>query len=466
MSKNHGTVKALPIALMILSLVVGATLVLGQGGTGRETPKTPPKKTTPKKGTSSTTPPRKSAPSAKPDTSTEKLHVTGVLRTVTLPVPPAAKDADVSSGARIRITLDETGQVTATQPVHGHPAVLDTATSDAKQQHFSPATLNGRPVKSIGFIDYVFTKPNTSAPTASPSTTRLEGTITLDIDPTTGLIAVESCPVIRTRTFPLGTEPRKYCGPEYHRTTFTNSQGIEFNLIRGTTFMMGSRDSGPMADEKPQHQVAVPTFFMGKYEVTQAQWRKVMGDIPEAMKGLDNKFKESDKQPAVMVSWNDAQEFVRKLNALNDGYTYRLPTEAEWEFACRAGTTTEFAFGDSLSSARANFDGNAPYGGAAKGVVRQKTIAVGSFRPNAFGLYDMHGNVWEWCEDWYHETYAGAPTDGSAWLSGGEQKSRVLRGGSWNDDAAYLRSAVRGNGPPGDRYNGRGFRVVAVARTQ
>jgi formylglycine-generating enzyme required for sulfatase activity len=460
-------VKTLPIALMILSSVHGATLVLGQGGTGRETPKTVPKKTTPKKGTSSTTPPRKSAPSAKPDTPTEKLHVSGVLRTVTLPVPPAAKDVDVSSGARIRITLDESGQVTATQPVHGHPAVLDTAISDARQQHFSPATLNGKPVKSIGFIDYLFHKPIMGTPTAGPPTTRLEGTITLDIDVATGLIGHDSCPVRRTRTFVLGTEPRRICGPQYHRPTFTNSHGMEFNLISGATFMMGSRDSEPQRmDEKPQHQVAVLTFFMGKYAVTQAQWRKLMGDAPEGMKNLDGKFKESDKQPVVMVSWNDAQEFVRQLNTLNDGYTYRLPTEAEWEFACRAGTTTDFAFGDSLSSAQANFDGNYPYGEAAKGVFRQKTIAVGSFRPNAFGLYDMHGNVWEWCEDWYHETYAGAPTDGSAWLSGGEQKSRVLRGGSWNDDAAYLRSAVRGNGPPGDRYNGRGFRVVAVARTQ
>src|SRR5205823_8267237 len=140
--------------------------------------------------------------------------------------------------------------------------------------------------------------------------------------------------------------------------------------------------------------------------------------------------------------------------------------EAEWEYACRAGTTTAFSFGDSLSSEQANFDGNYPYGGAPKGVYRQKTVAVGSFQPNGFGLYDMHGNVWEWCEDWYHDSYNGAPTDGSAWLSGGEQKYRVLRGGSWGYHAYYLRSAGRNGYTPAFRDDTYGFRVVASARTQ
>jgi formylglycine-generating enzyme required for sulfatase activity len=238
--------------------------------------------------------------------------------------------------------------------------------------------------------------------------------------------------------------------------TRTNQTGIEFVLIPAGSFMMGSTNHG--ADEKPVHQVAINySFYMGKYEVTQAQWQSVMGNNPSY-------FKDCANCPVEQVSWDDAQNFINKLNASNDGFRYRLPTEAEWEYACRAGTTTEFAFGDSLSSDdQANFD---PYGGAAKGVYREKTTSVGSFQPNAFGLFDMHGNVWEWCEDWYHSSYAGAPSDGSAWLSGGEQKYRVLRGGSWDSGALGLRSAFRSVSTPAFRFSRFGFRVVAVARTQ
>jgi formylglycine-generating enzyme required for sulfatase activity len=223
---------------------------------------------------------------------------------------------------------------------------------------------------------------------------------------------------------------------------------------------MGSPDSeeGRGSDEGPQHQVTVKSFLMGKYEVTQEQYKKVMGTNPSDFKGKN--------LPVERVSWNDAQEFIRRLNSRGDGYTYRLPTEAEWEYACRAGTTTAFAFGDSLSPGQANFDGNHPYGWAAKGINRQKTIPVGSFQPNAFGLYDMHGNVAEWCQDWYHGNYNGAPTDGSAWESGGEQGFRVLRSGAWDDYSDLLRSAARnGLGTDYRIHNTIGVRVVAVART-
>lgn len=173
--------------------------------------------------------------------------------------------------------------------------------------------------------------------------------------------------------------------------------------------------------------------------------------------------KNCDLCPVEDVSWDDAQEFIRRLNERDDAYTYRLPTEAEWEYACRAGTTTEFAFGDSLSSGQANFGGNYSYEGA--GVYRPKLTPVGSFQPNAWGLYDMHGNVWEWCEDWFHDSYNGAPTDGSAWLAGGEQKYRVSRGGGWYDAAVLLRSAFRVNFYPGHRLDNMiGFRVLAVER--
>jgi formylglycine-generating enzyme required for sulfatase activity len=264
--------------------------------------------------------------------------------------------------------------------------------------------------------------------------------------------------IARNRTNYLEEEKRKASIPRAGAIV-RNQMGMELVYVPAGSFMMGSENGS--SDEKPVHQVTIREgFYMGRYEVTQAQWQAVMGTNP-------SDFKDCDQCPVERVSWNDAQEFIRRLNARGDGYSYRLPSEAEWEYACRAGTTTEFAFGNSLSSEQANFDGNHPYGGAAKGVYRQKTITVGSFQPNGWGLYDMHGNVWEWCEDVVHENYNGAPADGSVWMSGGDSSRRVLRGGSWyyGYPAYLLRSAGRFWLTPDLRYNLFGFRVVALART-
>jgi formylglycine-generating enzyme required for sulfatase activity len=219
----------------------------------------------------------------------------------------------------------------------------------------------------------------------------------------------------------------------------TNQTGIEFVLIPAGSFMMGSTNGD--ANEKPVHQVTISqAFYMGKYEVTQAQWQSVMGSNPSY-------FKDCPNCPVEQVSWDDAQNFINKLNASNDGFRYRLPTEAEWEYACRAGTTGDYA--GNLSE-MAWYKENS-----------EKTHAVGGKQPNAWGL--AHGNVWEWCQEWYHETYYGAPTDGSAWLSGGEQKYRVVRGGSWRYDADFSRSAYRSAlVTPGHRNELFWFRVVAV----
>jgi formylglycine-generating enzyme required for sulfatase activity len=185
---------------------------------------------------------------------------------------------------------------------------------------------------------------------------------------------------------------------------------------------------------------------MGKYEVTQGQWQATMGNNPTYFKG-------DDKRPVEQVSWNDTWKFINTLNEMNDGYMYRLPKEAEWEYACRAGTTGDYyaQVVDDIGWYSDNSD--------------QKTHRVGSKQPNAFGLYDMSGNVLEWCYDWYVDTYESAPTDGSARLTGGEQKYRVLRGGSWNYFAKYLRSAGRNFIWPENRYYNYGFRLVAVVRT-
>ena len=229
---------------------------------------------------------------------------------------------------------------------------------------------------------------------------------------------------------------------------------IELVKIPPGSFMMGSDNGEP--DEKPVHRVTINySFYMGKYEVTRVQWHAVMGEGDYSA----NYFNFCSTCPIDGVSWFSAQSFIRRLNQLNDGYTYRLPTEAEWEYACRAGTTGDYA-GDLKKMAWFS-----------EGRIGGDFYPVGDKEPNAWGLFDMHGNAWEWCEDPYHQTYDGAPSDGSAWLSGGEQKYRVLRGASTQWTAKHLRSANRYHVAPKERYeygyiDGYGFRVVAVARSQ
>lgn len=242
------------------------------------------------------------------------------------------------------------------------------------------------------------------------------------------------------------------------RTRAVNLQGgvkLEMVEVPAGNFCMGS-NSGK-ADEKPVHRVTISrAFYIGKYEVTQAQWKGEMGNNPSQFNG--------DALPVEQVSWDDAQRFINKLNELRDGFSYRLPTEAEWEYACRAGTTTDFAFGNSLSLQEANFGDNAYLG---KGLYRRKTSPVGAFQPNAFGLYDMHGNVNEWCQDFHDANYyRDAPGTDPQGPSKGQY--RMIRGGSWIYDTANSRSAARMSGPPDFRVSHQGdigFRVVAVART-
>lgn len=220
-----------------------------------------------------------------------------------------------------------------------------------------------------------------------------------------------------------------------------NDVSLELVHIPAGTFLMGSPDSEPGRDldESPQHEVRISAFAMGIYPVTQAQWQAVMGDNPSYFKG--------DNRPVETVSWHDAVEFCQKLSQ-QSGRTYRLPSEAEWEYACRAGTTTPYSFGESLAKSQANYDSGS-------------TTDVGSFPPNDFGLYDMHGNVWEWCADDWHETYDGAPTDGSAWVEGGKSNQRLIfRGGSWGTFPRYCRSAYRNSYDPDLRSDYIGFRVA------
>jgi formylglycine-generating enzyme required for sulfatase activity len=233
--------------------------------------------------------------------------------------------------------------------------------------------------------------------------------------------------------------------------------------IPGGTFTMGSPKDEPEHTEyeDPQHEVSIPAFFMGRYPVTQAQYELVMETNPATLYEAD-RFVAPNK-PVVGVSWSDAVEFCERL-AQKTGRPYRLPSEAEWEYACRAGTTTPFYFGETLTSEVANYDATYTYGAGHKGEYRNGTTPVDHFgMANAFGLSDMHGNVWEWCQDPWHSNYDGAPADGSAWIEGGDSSYRVLRGGSWYNDPWYCRSACRGNFSPVNRSNSYGFRVCCAA---
>jgi formylglycine-generating enzyme required for sulfatase activity/predicted Ser/Thr protein kinase len=219
-----------------------------------------------------------------------------------------------------------------------------------------------------------------------------------------------------------------------------NGTPLEMIKVPEGTFTMGSDDfeSGRGEDEGPQHRVAVQSFYIGKFEVTQEQWKAVMGNNPSRFKGNDH--------PVENVSWDDAVEFCRRLSKMT-GREYRLPSEAEWEYACRAGSDDSSA--ENLDDA-AWYDANS----------QNATHTVGQKQSNAFGLYDMRGNVWEWCMDVYHDSYTDAPSDGSVWLNGGEQKSRVARGGAWQSAAEGVRPAVRSRYSTDYHVAFIGFRVA------
>jgi formylglycine-generating enzyme required for sulfatase activity len=265
-------------------------------------------------------------------------------------------------------------------------------------------------------------------------------------------------------------------------------------------FWMGSPETEAerRASEGPQHLVQLTGFFMGQTPIAQAQWRAVAQWEPREgerwgkaltpnpsffpnqretskqkgplRKGADalvdrersseTPTTEDDRRPVEKVSWDDAMEFCSRLRQ-RTGRHYTLPSEAQWEYACRAGTTTPFAFGETITPELANYRGSETYGQGRKGEFRKQTTPVGMFDANAWGLQDMHGNVWEWCLDHWHESYEGAPEDGSAWLSEGGE-SRLLRGGSWLDGPRVCRSAFRLHALPDGASDFVGFRVVCL----
>lgn len=245
---------------------------------------------------------------------------------------------------------------------------------------------------------------------------------------------------------------------EFFAEDLGNGVVLEMVKIPSGTFQMGSPEGQGDDGEKPQHAVTVPAFLMGKYPVTQAQWRAV-ADLPQVEIALnaDPSYFKGDNRPVEQVSWDEAVEFCQRLSAVT-GHLYRLPSESEWEYTCRAGTTTEFYFGETLTPKLARCKAN--FGMALVTVFAGETASVGSYLPNAFGLYDMHGNVKDWCIDHAFTNYNGAPSDGSPWLSDKGDSPRIHRGGSYIDPPAVCRAAVRCWDSPASRFVGLGFRVV------
>jgi formylglycine-generating enzyme required for sulfatase activity len=243
-----------------------------------------------------------------------------------------------------------------------------------------------------------------------------------------------------------------------------NQIGLEMVMISGGRFLMGSPETeiDRQPNESPQHWVTVPTFFMGQTPVTQAQWQVVAGMKPvdRDLSPTPSRFAGQDL-PVESISHDDAREFCVRLSR-HTNRSYRLPSAAEWEYACRAGSATPFHFGETITTDLANYDGSnnnwsGSYGAGLKGTYRQKTTPVKTFPANFYGLYDMHGNVWEWCLDDWHGNYENAPIDGSAWVDG-SSSYKVLRGGSWYVDPSHCRSAARNFNDLGYYYIG--FRVM------
>jgi eukaryotic-like serine/threonine-protein kinase len=262
----------------------------------------------------------------------------------------------------------------------------------------------------------------------------------------------------QTLAWRSGSEP--FAQSKEPANNITNSIGMKLVWIPPGVFMMGStnQEKGRGDDEIHRKVTLSRGFYLGVHTVTQEEWQAVMGNNP-------SNFKNAKNLPVENVSWDDCQEFCKKLSA-KEKKAYRLPTEAEWEYSCRAGTTTPYHFGETLATEQANYNGNFVYGPGKKGVYRAKTTPVGSFPANAWGLHDMHGNVWQWCSDW-HGGYLAPGDSPGAKLTDPQGpktgKNRVLRGGSWGNHPIFCRSANRNFAAPDSRTEFYGCRVCVSA---
>ncbi len=262
-------------------------------------------------------------------------------------------------------------------------------------------------------------------------------------------------------TPPPGPAPERFPAPwasDWGEDPYGLWQSLTYRGVRQAfrwlppgRFLMGSPENEHAREnDELQHEVMLTRgFWLAESACTQALWQAVMGQNPSSFEG--------ERRPVETVSWDDAQQFVVRLNGVVPGLEARLPTEAEWEYACRAGTTTPFSFGEDITPEQVNYDGNYPYRGSKKGLSRGETVEVASLPANPWGLYEMHGNVWEWCQDWYGDYPKGPVADPTGPETG---ERRVLRGGSWFSHGRYARSAYRYHLEPGNRHDRLGFRLA------
>jgi eukaryotic-like serine/threonine-protein kinase len=365
-----------------------------------------------------------------------------------IPSPPQAKPKPKPS--------PPISQQPVTQRLPNNPVKQNPAPTINRSKFLQLIGYGGTGTILFGLLSYLSTKNSTKTPDdlsspPSPSLSSDTPSPSSKTTPTNSSLKTFSFPVITVNNRGEKTK-RVTKSAKFQTVDIGNGVTMDFVSIPAGEFMMGSPASEEWRfyEESPQHRVKVPAFFMGKYQVTQVQYQAIMGSNPAYLKGT--------KRPVEQVSWNDCLEFCQKLSQ-KLGKNCRLPSEAEWEYACRAGTTTPFHFGATITTDLANFNGNYPYASAPKGVYRDKTTDVGSFPPNAFGLYDMHGNVWEWCQDDYIENYDNAPDDGSPIIKS-NNSMKVRRGGSWDDLPVSCRSATRNRDNVGYVGVNYGFRVV------
>src|SRR5512142_2941261 len=247
---------------------------------------------------------------------------------------------------------------------------------------------------------------------------------------------------------------RTHCAAEQCTEDLGNGLGLDLIVVPSGTFQMGSRPNAGTPDEHPQHFVAIKSFMLGKFLVTQGQWKAIMGKLPPC------RFK-GDELPVERVSWEDVQRFCQKLARKTDR-PYRLPSETEWEYACRAGTTSPFSFGETITIAVVRYNGMHTFRDEAPGQYPHVTSKGGTFPPNAFGLYDMHGNLWEWCADNWLDDYSSSPRDNNSYQNK-DSRYRVARGGSWHEPPALCRSATRLKVLQTDADEVMGLRVACEA---
>jgi formylglycine-generating enzyme required for sulfatase activity len=324
-----------------------------------------------------------------------------------------------------------------------HPRILSESLTILRNNYQNPSSLEQVDITIFNFLESLL-KGEFSVDNYSEAVQSLKGISIITTLPQNGTIGSVSKPEVPDiRNIRINEASRIQ---EIPKTFISSSTGMELVLIPAGEFMMGSplEEQGRFDYEGPVHEVTIKnSFYMGKYLVTQKQWEKVTGNNPSSFKGED--------RPVERVSWEDVQEFVKKLNKKEGVDKYRLPSEAEWEYACRAGTQTGYSFGDdeSILNGYAWYDKNSG----------SETHLVGQKKPNPWGLYDIHGNVWEWVQDRWHDKHEGALSNGSAWEDGGGS-SRVVRGGSWVNNARNCRSAARGWVDTGDRCKFVGFRLL------